>query len=225
MPLLGYAFVTGLAYQYVKKAQEKLNTFDVEEPPPPPPDEPPPAAARPADDAAAGGVAAADRAESESAARGDHTRCRRRRRSISRRRSPHRRRRLRRPHHRHRRAVAQGCRRKGNPAHVVPERRLSACCASCRSGGSRRRSRWTIGADGRVDGLPGDVVERQRRIWTGDVSPRAASGRFNPAKDPTRRADRIRRTCCRASCGSSKEIDRRHRHRSGQPDSGVQDHI
>ena len=39
---LGYAFVTGLAYQYVKKAQEKLNTFDVEEPPPPPPDEPPP---------------------------------------------------------------------------------------------------------------------------------------------------------------------------------------
>jgi len=40
---LGYAFVTGLAYQYVKKAAEKLNTFDVEEPPPPPPpDEPPP---------------------------------------------------------------------------------------------------------------------------------------------------------------------------------------
>ena len=40
---LGYAFVTGLAYQYVKKAQEKLNTFDVEPPPPPPPpDEPPP---------------------------------------------------------------------------------------------------------------------------------------------------------------------------------------
>ena len=37
---LGYAFVTGLAYQYVKKAQEKLNTFDVEEPPPPPPDQP-----------------------------------------------------------------------------------------------------------------------------------------------------------------------------------------
>lgn len=39
---LGYAFVTGLAYQYVKKAAEKLDTFDVEEPPPPPPDEPPP---------------------------------------------------------------------------------------------------------------------------------------------------------------------------------------
>ena len=31
---LGYAFVTGLAYQYVKKVSEKLNTFDVEEPPP-----------------------------------------------------------------------------------------------------------------------------------------------------------------------------------------------
>ena len=40
---LGYAFVTGLAYQYVKKAAEKLNTFDVAPPPPPPPpDEPPP---------------------------------------------------------------------------------------------------------------------------------------------------------------------------------------
>jgi protein TonB len=34
---LGYAFVTGLAYQYVKKAQEKMTTFDVEPPPPPPP--------------------------------------------------------------------------------------------------------------------------------------------------------------------------------------------
>ena len=39
---LGYAFVTGLATNFVKKATEKLNTFDVEEPPPPPPDEPPP---------------------------------------------------------------------------------------------------------------------------------------------------------------------------------------
>jgi len=34
---LGYAFVTGLAFQYVKKAQEKMTTFDVEPPPPPPP--------------------------------------------------------------------------------------------------------------------------------------------------------------------------------------------
>lgn len=39
---LGYAFVSGLAYQYVKKASEKLNTFDVQQPPPPPPDIPPP---------------------------------------------------------------------------------------------------------------------------------------------------------------------------------------
>lgn len=39
---LGYAFVTGLAFQYVKKVSEKLNTFDVAPPPPPPPDEPPP---------------------------------------------------------------------------------------------------------------------------------------------------------------------------------------
>ncbi|WP_267434531.1 energy transducer TonB [Sphingomonas sp. GM_Shp_1] len=30
---LGYAFVTGLAYQYVKKATEKLDTFNVEAPP------------------------------------------------------------------------------------------------------------------------------------------------------------------------------------------------
>ncbi|MES2754762.1 MAG: TonB family protein [Pseudomonadota bacterium] len=40
--LLGYAFVTGLAYQYVKKAAQDMDVFDVEEPPPPPPDEPPP---------------------------------------------------------------------------------------------------------------------------------------------------------------------------------------
>ncbi|OYY78465.1 MAG: energy transducer TonB [Sphingomonas sp. 28-62-20] len=40
--VIGYAFVTGLAYQYVKKVSEKLNTFDVAPPPPPPPDEPPP---------------------------------------------------------------------------------------------------------------------------------------------------------------------------------------
>ena len=39
---LGYAFVTGLAYQYVKKIQEDLNTFEVEEPPPPPEEVPPP---------------------------------------------------------------------------------------------------------------------------------------------------------------------------------------
>ncbi|MBX9813828.1 MAG: energy transducer TonB [Sphingomonas sp.] len=45
MAVLGYAFITGLAYQYVKKVQEQLNTFDVAPPPPPPPpppDEPPP---------------------------------------------------------------------------------------------------------------------------------------------------------------------------------------
>lgn len=40
--VIGYAFVTGLAFQYVKKVTEKLNTFDVAPPPPPPPDEPPP---------------------------------------------------------------------------------------------------------------------------------------------------------------------------------------
>ena len=38
---LGYAIVTGLAYNVIKKASEDLKTFDVEEEPPPP-DEPPP---------------------------------------------------------------------------------------------------------------------------------------------------------------------------------------
>jgi protein TonB len=40
--LLGYALVTGLAYNVVKQAAEDLKTFDVEDEPPPPPDEPPP---------------------------------------------------------------------------------------------------------------------------------------------------------------------------------------
>jgi protein TonB len=39
---LGYAFVTGLAYQYVKKVANKMNTFDVAPPPPPPPPDVPP---------------------------------------------------------------------------------------------------------------------------------------------------------------------------------------
>jgi len=39
---MGYAFVTGLAYQYIKKTAEKLNPFDVQEPPPPPEEVPPP---------------------------------------------------------------------------------------------------------------------------------------------------------------------------------------
>src|ERR671916_45161 len=41
--LLGYAFVTGLAYNVVKKVAADLKTFNVEEPPPPPPPPPPPA--------------------------------------------------------------------------------------------------------------------------------------------------------------------------------------
>ncbi|RYE01457.1 MAG: energy transducer TonB, partial [Sphingomonadales bacterium] len=32
---MGYAFVTGLAYQFVKKQAEKLDVFDVNDPPPP----------------------------------------------------------------------------------------------------------------------------------------------------------------------------------------------
>jgi periplasmic protein TonB len=40
--LLGYAFVTGLAYNVVKQVAQDLKTFDVTEEPPPPPEEPPP---------------------------------------------------------------------------------------------------------------------------------------------------------------------------------------
>jgi periplasmic protein TonB len=40
--ILGYAFVTGLAYNVIKKAAEDLKTFDVTEEPPPPEEEPPP---------------------------------------------------------------------------------------------------------------------------------------------------------------------------------------
>ena len=39
---LGYAIVTGLAYNVIKKASENLKTFDVEEKPPPPEPPPPP---------------------------------------------------------------------------------------------------------------------------------------------------------------------------------------
>jgi len=39
---LGYAIVTGLAYNVIKKATQDLKTFDVEEPPPPPEEPPPP---------------------------------------------------------------------------------------------------------------------------------------------------------------------------------------
>jgi protein TonB len=39
--LIGYAFVSGLAYSVIKQMKEDLKTFDVEEPPPPE-EEPPP---------------------------------------------------------------------------------------------------------------------------------------------------------------------------------------
>jgi periplasmic protein TonB len=39
---LGYAIVTGLAYNVIKKATQDLKTFDVEEQPPPPEEPPPP---------------------------------------------------------------------------------------------------------------------------------------------------------------------------------------
>jgi periplasmic protein TonB len=40
--ILGYAFVTGLGIQYIKKAAQQLNVVDVKEEPPPPEEEPPP---------------------------------------------------------------------------------------------------------------------------------------------------------------------------------------
>ena len=40
--LIGYAFITGLAYNVVKKVASDLKTFDVAEDAPPPPDKPPP---------------------------------------------------------------------------------------------------------------------------------------------------------------------------------------
>ncbi len=40
--LLGYAFVTGLAFNVVKQVAQDLKTFDVIEEPPPPEEEPPP---------------------------------------------------------------------------------------------------------------------------------------------------------------------------------------
>lgn len=40
--LLGYAFITGLAYNVVKKVAKDLKTFDVTEEPPPPEEAPPP---------------------------------------------------------------------------------------------------------------------------------------------------------------------------------------
>ncbi len=40
--LLGYAIVTGLAFNVIKNVTEDLKTFDVEEEPPPPEEEPPP---------------------------------------------------------------------------------------------------------------------------------------------------------------------------------------
>lgn len=42
LAVTGYAFVTGLAYQYIKKTTEKMDVFDIEEPPPPPEEVPPP---------------------------------------------------------------------------------------------------------------------------------------------------------------------------------------
>jgi protein TonB len=40
--LLAYAFVSGLAYKFIKGTTPDMKTFDVKEEPPPPPEEPPP---------------------------------------------------------------------------------------------------------------------------------------------------------------------------------------
>lgn len=41
--ILGYGIITGLAYNVIKQATERLKTFNIEEKLPPPPEEPPPA--------------------------------------------------------------------------------------------------------------------------------------------------------------------------------------
>nr|WP_294849232.1 energy transducer TonB [uncultured Sphingomonas sp.] len=46
--VLGYALVTGLAYNVIKQAAEDLKTFDVEDEPPPPEEPPPPPPEQPA---------------------------------------------------------------------------------------------------------------------------------------------------------------------------------
>jgi protein TonB len=40
--IIGYAFITGLAYSVIKKATADLKTFDVQDTPPPPEEKPPP---------------------------------------------------------------------------------------------------------------------------------------------------------------------------------------
>lgn len=42
LAVMGYAFVTGLAYQYIKQVGEEMEVFQVQEPPPPPEEVPPP---------------------------------------------------------------------------------------------------------------------------------------------------------------------------------------
>ncbi len=42
LAVLGYVFVTGLAYKYIKEKAEEMDVFDVQEPPPPPEEVPPP---------------------------------------------------------------------------------------------------------------------------------------------------------------------------------------
>ena len=42
--LLGYVIVTGLTYNVVTQAVDRLKIIDIAEPPPPPPEDPPPAA-------------------------------------------------------------------------------------------------------------------------------------------------------------------------------------
>ncbi|USI72634.1 energy transducer TonB [Sphingomonas morindae] len=42
MAAVGYALVTGLAYNVIKKAAKDLNVIDIQDQPPPPPEEPPP---------------------------------------------------------------------------------------------------------------------------------------------------------------------------------------
>ena len=192
---LGYALVTGLAYNVVKKAAEDLKTFDVEEEPPPPPDEPPPPPEADPRHAAAAVVAPPPIVRTNTAAAADHRRPRSLRRRMI---TPSRRRR--------RRPAAAGCagssrpqRAKGNLAglfsnddypqsalrneeqgttgfrlDVGPDGRVTDCTVTASSGSSCARQRDlphpaqprpVHAGDQRPGAATSDSVHRSRIRW------------------------------------------------------------
>ncbi len=175
---LGYALVTGLAYNVIKKAAEDLKTFDVEDEPPPPPEEPPPPPEQNDAAAAAGRRAAADRShEHDRAADRVGARSLRRRRS---RRWLDLRRRLR------RRRRRRGCPRPPRPR---------ATCRRCSPTDDYPQSairneeqgttavRLTIGTDGRVTDCSMTASSGSSALDSATCNILRRRARFTPAKD------------------------------------------